>query len=153
MEQVNGNQHNSPADVVLGKLESVQGRAPHWRAICPAHESKHRSRTLSLHETDDGRLLLKCHAGCGVAAITSAIGVDLADLFPAGPGSDEHRAPRVRKPWSAREVAAALRGELSVAFILLADLRAGKPLTDADRQRASMALDRIVIFLDAIDDV
>jgi hypothetical protein len=41
---------------------------------------------LSLREAADGRVLLHCHAGCNVAAITAALGIAISDLFPSGNG-------------------------------------------------------------------
>jgi len=127
------------ADKLLSRLEGVQGRGPRWRAICPAHGSRHRTRTLAVFEADDGRVLVKCHAGCDVSAIVGALGLDLADLFPPKPVD---HAPRVRKPWAARDVVAALRAETMVGWVLLTDIANGKVLTKGDRERAKVAAER-----------
>ncbi len=127
------------ADKLLSKLQGVQGRGPRWRALCPSHESKHRTRTLSIFETDDGRVMLRCHAGCDVSAIVGAVGMSLEDLFPPKPVD---HAPRVRKPWAARDVVAALRAETMVGWLLLTDIANGKVLTKGDRERATLAADR-----------
>ena len=50
-----------------------------WSARCPAHEDRRPS--LSVTEGDDGRALVRCHAGCTVDAICEAIGLRLADLM------------------------------------------------------------------------
>jgi hypothetical protein len=42
-----------------------------WSAPCPAHEDEHES--LSIGEGRDGKLLLKCHAGCTFEEILAAI--------------------------------------------------------------------------------
>ena len=127
------------ADKLLSRLEGVQGRGPRWRAICPAHESRHRTRTLAVFEADDGRVLVKCHAGCDVSSIVGALGLDLADLFPPKPVD---HAPKVRKPWAARDVVAALRAETMVGWVLLTDIANGKVLTKGDRERARVAAER-----------
>jgi hypothetical protein len=127
--------------MLLGKLDGVQGRGPRWRAICPAHESKHRTRSLAVFEADDGRVLLKCHAGCEVDAIVRAVGLDLGDLFPPRV-DDDQRGPRVRKPFSERDAVRALAHELRVAWVVLADLAGGRPITDVDRIRAGVARER-----------
>jgi hypothetical protein len=127
------------ADKLLSRLDGVQGRGPRWRAICPAHESRHRTRTLAVFEADDGRVLVKCHAGCEVSAIVGALGLDLTDLFPPKPVD---HAPRVRKPWAARDVVAALRAETMVGWVLLTDIANGKVLTKGDRERAKVAAER-----------
>lgn len=134
------------AESLLAKLDGVQGRGPRWRAICPAHESKHRTRSLSIHETDDGRVLMHCFAGCDVEAITRAIGLELSDLFPPR-APDDQRRPAVRKPWTAGEVVAALGAELHVAWVLLTDVTNHKPLTDADRKRAGEAARRCAALI------
>jgi len=51
-----------------------------WQARCPAHDD--RTASLSIARGDDGRVLLKCHAGCATSAIASAVGASMADLFP-----------------------------------------------------------------------
>ena len=48
---------------------------------CPAHED--RKPSLSITEGDDGRALVKCHAGCTAEAVCDAVGLKLADLMPA----------------------------------------------------------------------
>jgi 5S rRNA maturation endonuclease (ribonuclease M5) len=50
--------------------------------LCPAHDD-HRP-SLSVAEGDDGRVLLKCHAGCVPEDIVAALGLSMSDLF------DEH---------------------------------------------------------------
>ena len=127
------------ADALISKLRGVQGRGPRWRAICPAHDSKHNPRTLAVFEAEDGRVLVKCHAGCDVQSIVGAVGLDLSDLFPPKSPGD---APRVRKPWSSRDVARALESEAAVAWVVLTDLAAGKPITRTDRERAGVAAQR-----------
>lgn len=66
---------------VLGRLDKVkQTRARQWKACCPGHKDKDPS--LSICEADDGKVLLRCWAGCTTAEITAAIGLELSDLFP-----------------------------------------------------------------------
>jgi hypothetical protein len=52
-----------------------------WQAKCPAHEDHQPS--LSIHEGADGRVLLKCFAGCATVNIVAAVGLTMRDLFPA----------------------------------------------------------------------
>jgi hypothetical protein len=51
-----------------------------WQVRCPGHED--RNASLSIREGTDGRVLLKCHAGCQNQDIVSALGLKMADLFP-----------------------------------------------------------------------
>lgn len=60
-------------DELLEKLEGVKPRGAGWIALCPAHEDS--SPSLSVDETDDGNLLLNCHAGCTFESIAKAVGM------------------------------------------------------------------------------
>ena len=64
---------------VLQRLENVKKSGDGWIARCPAHEDQHAS--LSIGTGKDGRVLLKCHAGCQTADICSALGIEMRDLF------------------------------------------------------------------------
>jgi hypothetical protein len=64
---------------VLSRLSGVGQAGDGWTARCPAHDDRRQS--LSIGTGDDGRVLLKCHAGCSAEAITSALDVTLSDLF------------------------------------------------------------------------
>jgi len=48
-----------------------------WQALCPAHDDTRPS--LSVTESE-GRILVKCFAGCSVDAICAALGITLSDL-------------------------------------------------------------------------
>jgi putative DNA primase/helicase len=63
----------------LSRLKSVSKNSRGWIACCPAHDDQLPS--LSVAEGDDNRILLKCHAGCSVSQIVSAMGLELSDLF------------------------------------------------------------------------
>jgi hypothetical protein len=68
---------------VLQALE-VAGCAPHpsgarWKARCPAHDD--RTPSLSIATGKDGRVLLRCWAGCDTLAVLRALGLDWSDLF------------------------------------------------------------------------
>ena len=64
-------------DKDLGPRESGSS----WSSLCPAHDDNNPS--LSINETSDGKVLLKCHAGCETEAIVGALDLTMADLFPA----------------------------------------------------------------------
>lgn len=65
----------------LVRLEGVKPNGSGWQAICPAHEDKDPS--LSISEGNDGTILVKCHAGCDTKAVLTRMDLDLRDLFPA----------------------------------------------------------------------
>ena len=68
-------------DDLLDRLEGVRRSGAGWTARCPGHDDRRAS--LSVGRGDDGRWLLKCHAGCPFDAILAALGVDARELFPA----------------------------------------------------------------------
>ena len=64
---------------ILSRLNGVRKSGGGYIARCPAHEDKRPS--LSINTSEDGRLLLKCHAGCSIEAIVGALGLSMKDLF------------------------------------------------------------------------
>lgn len=59
------------AQELLPNLKGVKKSGAGWTARCPAHDDAHNS--LSVSDGDDGRLLLKCHAGCEFQSILAAV--------------------------------------------------------------------------------
>ena len=51
-----------------------------WKARCPAHDD--RSPSLSVSQASDGKVLLKCFAGCELDAIVGSLGLSVKHLFP-----------------------------------------------------------------------
>lgn len=68
----------------LSRLDGVREVKGGWKAKCPAHEDKKPS--LSIAEGEDGRILLKCFAGCPPEAIVTALGLGMRHLFANPPG-------------------------------------------------------------------
>ena len=54
-----------------------------YNVICPAHAD--RSPSLQVCRTGDGKILLKCFAGCTTEAVVGALGLKMSDLFPDAP--------------------------------------------------------------------
>ena len=73
-----------PLEKVLDRLEGVRQSNGSWKALCPAHDD--REPSLSITEGDDGRALIKCFAGCENADIVAGLGLKMADLFESGNG-------------------------------------------------------------------
>jgi hypothetical protein len=87
----------TPTDRVVAALEAA-GCAPRqsgngWSARCPAHQDRRASLTVAAGA--DGRALVRCHAGCSADAVTGALGLAMADLFPRDPtrGNGKAAAP------------------------------------------------------------
>src|SRR5438045_2856886 len=69
-------------EALLSRLERVRKSCSGWTACCPAHADA--TPSLSVTLGDGGRILLKCFAGCELAAIVVALEIAVADLF-SGP--------------------------------------------------------------------
>ncbi len=84
-------------DEFLGHLAGVrpQGKDKAM-AVCPAHED--RNPSLSVARGDDGKILIRCHAGCETHDICKALGLKTRDLFPpkATPAEGARRPPTPR---------------------------------------------------------
>lgn len=89
-----------PVERVLARLQGVRETGPgRWLALCPAHDDRHPS--LSVHETPEGKVLLRCWAGCSTAAVLAALDLRWRDLFPdpfpeRGRGGREHSREAAR---------------------------------------------------------
>ena len=74
-----------PIEKVLDRLGGARRYDGSWKALCPAHED--REPSLSVTEGDDGRALLKCFAGCATEDIVAELGLEMKDLFERRNGS------------------------------------------------------------------
>lgn len=100
-------------------------------AQCCAHDDP--SPSLSIRETEDGRVLLHCFAGCSVESIVSALGLRLEDLFPPRELRPGYGTPRERRPFSAADLIDLAAFEAGVVCTVVADLMAGRRDADVDR--------------------
>ncbi|HKQ06793.1 MAG TPA: hypothetical protein VJ464_16785 [Blastocatellia bacterium] len=73
----------NPVDFILSKLRQKKRSGRSWVGLCPAHDDKRFS--LSVTRGGDGRALLNCHAGCSIDSICEALGISKADLFTDAP--------------------------------------------------------------------
>lgn len=88
---------DTPLSRVLEKLKGWKGTGGKYTARCPAHEDAKAS--LSITTGTDGRVLLRCFAGCDVKAVVAAIGCDVKDLFASSPrpnGAAPYKPPADR---------------------------------------------------------
>ena len=84
-----------PLERVLAKLPDAKRNGHGWTVQCPAHDDRRPS--LSIAEGDDGRALVKCHAGCDTPAVVASLGLSLSDLMPDTPTHQRARGkPRSR---------------------------------------------------------
>ncbi len=82
----------TPVDRVLERLSNVKRSGSGWTACCPAHDDKRPS--LSVGIGDDGRVLLRCFAGCSIASIVAAVGLRQQDLFGPSPARANGKAAK-----------------------------------------------------------
>ncbi len=59
---------------------------------CPSHDDSNPS--LSINEGDDGKILVKCFAGCVPENICASLGIAITDLFPVKLGKEAETAKR-----------------------------------------------------------
>ena len=129
------------ADQLLARLEGVRGTGPgRWLARCTGHEDKRPS--LSIRELDDGRVLVHCFAGCSVKEVVAGAGLELRDLFPDRPPSQDCIKGE-RRPIPAADVLRALADETMFVAVAACNLATGSEFTSDDKARLLAAAERI----------
>jgi hypothetical protein len=137
----------SPVDNLLARLDGVKATgAGRWIARCPSHED--RSPSLAVAERDDGAVLIHCHAGCSVHEVTSALHMELHELFPPRERDRDNR-PRARPLIPHRDILQCLMDEAVLVATAAGNIAQGVDLTDEDRARLMVAAGRINNALEA----
>ena len=74
-------QPNKTANIeaVLSSLSKVKRSGKGWIALCPSHNDKHHS--LSISEGANGRILLHCFTGCSFKEVANALGIAESEFF------------------------------------------------------------------------
>ena len=92
---------------VLSRLHGVRRSGSGWQAFCPAHDDR-KTRSLSVREGQDGRVLIHCFANCTYRQIVEALGfapqaspvpVPSTSIRPVRQPDDRNRVERVRRIW------------------------------------------------------
>ncbi len=136
------------ADAVLQRVEKARRSGPgKWVARCPAHEDK--APSLAIRETDDGRLLLHCFAGCSTDSVIGALGLQWSDLMPPLPDG-VHHMPKVRRPWNMGDALDVIDEESSVLAIIVCDLAKRGLLPEDIKDRALKATGRLSGVVDVL---
>jgi putative DNA primase/helicase len=65
---------------------------------CPAHDD--RTPSLTVSQGEDGRVLVKCHAGCETEDVVTALGLTMTDLFEPKNEPVARRASRIVDTYS-----------------------------------------------------
>lgn len=134
------------ADVLLSRLEKVKRTGPgRWQARCPAHDD--RGPSLAVRETDDGRLLVHCFAGCSAIEVMGAVSLSLSALYPERLGAYGYKPER--RPFPAADVLRCIAFEALVVAVAGATILSGEAHTQADHDRLMLAVSRIQLALSA----
>ena len=132
------------ADEFVSRLDKVRQTGPsRWTARCPAHPDKNPS--LAISEGDDGRILIKCFAECGIEAIVAAAGLTLSDIMPER--LPEQRYKPIRKPFPAADVIELLSTECMIVWLAGCDMAKGITLTPEQKERLDTAAARIEVAI------
>ncbi len=127
---------SSKTNHLLDHLERVkptgQGK---WLARCPAHDDK--SPSLAIKEVGD-RILIHCFAGCGVIDVLSAVGLEMADLFPDRVADPDTPAQRIPK-FSAYELFPLLVQEAVILALAWHDQCFNGGMSETDKRRTVQA--------------
>ena len=75
---------SAPVKGILDRLQNVRPNGNGRTALCPAHDD--RNNSLSVGEGSDGRVLLKCFAGCDASEIVTALGQNGPNCIADGLG-------------------------------------------------------------------
>lgn len=136
---------SGPVARILDRLDGVRRSGRGWIARCPAHAD--RSASLSVAAGEDGRVLLRCFAGCSATAVVHALALELGDLFPE---RLPPATPEARRELRQHALVASIRAALDVlarealiARVACEQVRRGVALSDADALRLDQAIDRI----------
>ena len=126
---------------LIDALDGVkQTGSSRWIARCPSHDD--RSPSLSIRECDDGKVLLKCFAGCETEDVLAAVGLSFSDVMPERVGEQHfHRPVRQRIP--PRDALALLDHESLVVAIIGADILEHKDVNEPTLSRLAKAVGRI----------
>lgn len=137
----------SKLNTFLSHLDGVHKSGDGFRVRCPAHGGKN-TGTLSVGETDEGKILIKCWAGCSAHEVLSAIGLEMTDLFPER--LTHHSTPEQRRKWKQdalhrdwTEFLNIAAFEMNIIYVAGLQIRAGNPLSDEHKTRLDAALNRI----------
>lgn len=132
---------SAPIDKLLFRLDKVRSNGNgKYMACCPAHDD--RSPSLSIKETDTGRVLVHCFAGCLAADVMAAVGLTLADLY-----LDSGREVSAAMPaWRRQRLEQAIDDESLVLRVARADLEAGLELGPDDIECVERARSQIKVM-------
>lgn len=135
----------TPIDTLLVRLEGVQRSGKSYRAQCPSCGGK--SRRLSLCEGESGAVMMTCFSCHDTPAVLGALGMTLADLFPARIHDESREGRRAaqqafkQSAWGA--ALGVLAREATVLEVATVMIERREPLAAEDIERVHVASQRI----------
>lgn len=127
------------AEKLLSRLQRVKRTGPgRWIASSPTREDRHPS--LAIRELDDGRVLVHDFGGDDVHQILAAVGLELADLFPA---PREPLVKPTKRPFNASDLLDLVAFETSVAVVVCSDVLHSRTVSAPDFDRLLTAAQRL----------
>lgn len=137
---------NDKFEHILSKLNGLKKMGnDSYMAFCPSH-SNTKSQAFAIKQTFDGVILLKCFAGCDVHQITSALGIELSDLFP---NSGQSTIKPIKRPFEATTILKAISPELTIIQIIAGDLYRERNINEHSWNRLQEAIDRVRLSIRA----
>lgn len=127
-------------EIILNQLSKAKKHGDGFMACCPAHDDK--TPSLSLMELPDGRILMKCFAGCDVNSILNALGLSVTDLFPKN-GLGYYKSFKTLEREIQSRKAEPLQHEKTILALADSDRKAGKRLSPKDLEREKQAYLRL----------
>jgi len=118
----------------VSSLRNVKKRGTNqWLCSCPAHADDDPS--LAVTTSTNGKILLKCFAGCSALDVVGAMGLRLEDLFPNA--YEENPMGFAKREMAAREKKKdKLEYARTFLAILTAKLRDGEVVDEAELVKA-----------------
>ncbi|MHB9037063.1 MAG: hypothetical protein ACYC64_10365 [Armatimonadota bacterium] len=89
-------------DNILERLPNSKPTSNGWQAQCPAHDDSKAS--LCIHRAPDGKILLKCQAGCETKDIIAKLGLSWSDLFSPKTSEAHARVPTGKDKYKRRSL-------------------------------------------------
>lgn len=127
----------SHLDLLLNLLHKVkQTSHGQYIACCPSHNDKNPSLAI---RDDNGKILIRCHAGCSVHEIVSAVGLPLSDLFP----KEANYSKPIKNPFPAASVLRCIQTEALIVATAACNMANGMTLSNEDLDRLVIAASRI----------
>jgi len=128
------------ADNLLSQLSRIKRTGVNrWLALCPAHPDKRPS--LAVRELDDGRVLVKCFAGCSVQEVLDAVGLEFDALYPEKLIS--HCLHPERHPFNAKDILEVVGYEALIVSVAASTIARGESLVEDDLERLMLASRRL----------